>query len=275
MVLCQPDAAKSCGACCGLYNYADSSRPALVRRLRKRTKRFWETMAAGGRPEAFAERILREEDFSKRYEVIYCCEYLGFLDREEKRVGCLLHPAVHGGEDLRGISFYGRELCAGHLCPSHQHLTEKQKRILIRVLDDWYLYGLCLTDIDLVKTYFQLLSDRVGEEVRPERMEEEGLRATVQAFFSWKVSWPFRSEETGRLGKYFFDGSEYMIARIDYERLGRRTSPFHPLFLSFTSEFRSGEELDQGEAMIRANLDRFTRFYLEKKPLALERPCPY
>ena len=35
--LCQPDAAKSCGACCGLYNYLDSSRPALEERLMFRT----------------------------------------------------------------------------------------------------------------------------------------------------------------------------------------------------------------------------------------------
>ena len=38
--LCQPDSRKSCGACCGIYNYADSSREALVARLRK-THEVW------------------------------------------------------------------------------------------------------------------------------------------------------------------------------------------------------------------------------------------
>ena len=38
--LCQPDASKSCGACCGLYNYADSSREALAERLRGRTRQL-------------------------------------------------------------------------------------------------------------------------------------------------------------------------------------------------------------------------------------------
>lgn len=218
-------------------------------------------MAEGNGPEVYAQWVLEEEDLRKRYEGIYCCEYLGFVDRAERRVGCLLHPALHQGNDGRSISFYGQELCAGHLCPSHQHLTENQKRILIRILDDWYLYGLCVTDIDLVKTYFQLLADRIGEEVRPERLEEEGLRAAVRAFFFWKISWPFRSEETGRLGKYFFDGPEYTIGRIDYERLKRRPSPFHSILLSLTSEFQSGEEIDQAETLIRDHLQWFVTLY--------------
>lgn len=273
MVLCQPDATKSCGACCGLYNYVESSRTSLIRRLRRRTERFWKTLADGQGPEVFAERTRAEEDFRKRCEVIYCCEYLGFLDREEKRVGCLLHPALHGGEDKRGVSFYGRELCAGHLCPSHQHLTEKEKTILIRVLDDWYLYGLCLTDIDLVKSYFIHLADRIGEEVRPERLEDGALREAVRDFFSLKVTWPYRSEETGRLGKYFFEGSEYGIGRIDYQRWGRRPSPFDSLFLSLASEFRSGEDIDRAESLMRAHLDRFVGLYQgrEVKPC---QPCP-
>ena len=42
--LCQPDPSKSCGACCGLYNYADSGREALAARLRNRTRLFRETV---------------------------------------------------------------------------------------------------------------------------------------------------------------------------------------------------------------------------------------
>ncbi len=44
--LCQPDASKSCGACCGLYNYADSGREALTERLRNRTRLFRRSSAA-------------------------------------------------------------------------------------------------------------------------------------------------------------------------------------------------------------------------------------
>ena len=110
MVLCQPDAGKSCGACCGLYNYVDSSREALTQRLRARTKRFRELVKSPAHIQSYAEATFAVEDFNKRYEVIYCCEYLGFLDPDERTVGCLVHPMQNDGVDMRSVSFYGREV---------------------------------------------------------------------------------------------------------------------------------------------------------------------
>ena len=42
--LCQPNGAKSCGACCGLYNWQDHSRGTVNSLLRRRTSLFfrWE-----------------------------------------------------------------------------------------------------------------------------------------------------------------------------------------------------------------------------------------
>ena len=117
-VLCQPDAGKSCGACCGLYNYVDSSRESLVRRLSARTKRYREMVKSPDDLPRYAAATFAAEDFRKRYEGIYCCEYLGFLDAEEKKVGCLVHPLQNDGADMRTVSFYGRDVCAGHLCPA-------------------------------------------------------------------------------------------------------------------------------------------------------------
>jgi hypothetical protein len=71
IVLCQPDAGKSCGACCGLYNYVDSSREALTQRLRARTKRFRELVKTPGDVECYAGETFASEDFRMRYEVIY------------------------------------------------------------------------------------------------------------------------------------------------------------------------------------------------------------
>ena len=69
-------------------------------------------------------------------------------------VGCLLHPMVNNGKDLREHSFYGKELCASHECPSYIYLTEEEKKSVIYGADDWYIYGLVITDIDFVKGYF-------------------------------------------------------------------------------------------------------------------------
>ncbi len=89
----------------------------------------------------------------------------------------------------------------------------------MKIIDDWFLYGLCLTDIDLVTVYFRLLADRIGEELKSEVFDHKALKDIASEYFDWKVSWPFRSPDVNRLGKYSFDGSEYMISRIDYRYL--------------------------------------------------------
>ena len=260
-ILCQPDKSKSCGACCGLYNYMNSSRSSLTERLRARTKRFHKIVKNKNDIEYYTSKIIAGEDLKKRYEVIYCCEYLGFLDNAERKVGCLLHPAQNSGLDLRDVSFYGQELCAGHLCPSHHFIPKSQSQILIKIIDDWYLYGLCITDIDLVKTYFRLLADHIGEEIKPEVFDNEALKKIVCQYFDWKITWPFRSPDTNRLGKYYFDGSQYMISYIDYEKHGRDVSKFNTIFLSLSSVFKNTREIEEAENLILSNIDNFIHTY--------------
>ncbi|MGO9136121.1 MAG: hypothetical protein ACLP9S_18020 [Syntrophales bacterium] len=261
--LCQPDANKSCGACCGLYNYADSTKDSLSRRLRERTKYFREMVASQADLTHFSRKVKMLEETRKLYEVIHCCEYLGFLNEGEKKVGCLLHPCQNGGADMREASFYGRELCEGHLCPSYHYLSREEKAALTNIANDWYLYGLCVTDIDLVKSYFRLISERVCETPSLVRLKESSLCEIIFNFFSFKISWPFRSSATNRFGKYYFDGSEYMINRIDYNALGCEGSRFNSIFLSLSSEFQSMQELREAERLIEANIDEFARTYLQ------------
>ncbi len=45
----------------------------------------------------------------------WTCWALGFLDDEERRVGCLLHPARNHGEDLRHLVEFGGK-CAREMC---------------------------------------------------------------------------------------------------------------------------------------------------------------
>ncbi|MEN6374985.1 MAG: hypothetical protein ABFD75_09425 [Smithella sp.] len=263
VVLCQPDERKSCGACCGLYNYVDSSRESLEKRLRGRTKRFRELVKDQSDLKRYAEATFACEDFTPRYEVIYCCEYLGFLDAAEKKVGCLLHPMQNSGVDMRSVSFYGQETCAGHICPSHHFIPRNQSQILVKIIDDWYLFGLCLTDIDLVVEYFKMLADRIGEEIKPEVFDNEMLKNIALEFFNWKINWPFRSEDTNRLGKYYFDGSQYMISYIDYEKLGREISPLDKIFMSLSSNFTDAQELAVAENLIMDNVRKFISAYRE------------
>ena len=261
--LCQPDASKSCGACCGLYNYLDSGREALAARLRRRTALFRATVRGPGDLALFSRTVKEQEDGAKRYEVIHCCEYAGFLDEGERRVGCLLHPMQNGGRDMRDASFYGRELCDGHFCPSYSYISRAEKLALLEILDDWYLYGVCVTDIDLVKEFFRLVSEAAGEMPSPARFRDPALREEARRFFELKLAWPFRSEAANRFGKYSFDGSEYSIHAIDYGALGCGKSRFDRILLSLQSEFTNRDDLRAAEDTLRSRLDAVVRRYRE------------
>jgi hypothetical protein len=253
--LCQPDGSKSCGACCGIYNYVDSTPEALRDRLRRRTQRFRSDVRSAEDLTVFSQSIRAAEDQSRRFDVIYCCEYVGFLDQAGRRVGCLLHPVQNGGADMRGISFYGQELCEGHLCPSYHFLSRAEQAILVELLDDWYLYGLCITDIDLVKHYFRLLAECLGETPAADMFRRGATREIVRRFFAFKLNWPFRSPEVNRFGRFYFDGAQYLICPIDYAALGCERSRYDGIFLSLSSLFRDRRELQEAEGMIRENLD--------------------
>jgi hypothetical protein len=257
--LCQPDACKSCGACCGLYNYQDNSRELLIKRLRRRTECF---AALRDDPDLYRREVAAFEG-AKLYETIYNCEFLGFVDKDHKRVGCLLHPDINEGRDLREISFYGEELCRQHLCPSYEKLTTAEKEVVIRLLNDWYLYGLCITDTDLIKSYLFHIQNAVGEEFNPAQLDTRPtLKRLMHEFFSWKEHWPFRRKEALRFGKYYFVEGEYHIARIDYEGLGLDPSLYDGIFLSLASEFRDRSEVSAAERMVRKNIEAVIECYL-------------
>jgi hypothetical protein len=256
--LCHPDELKSCGACCGLYNYRINSRAVLTARLRQRSEIF---SSFRNEPNLYCQAVAVLEG-DKLYATIYNCEFLGFIDEHEQRVGCLLHPQGNGGKDRRGISFYGADLCQKHLCPSHEKLTTTEKAVVIRLVNDWYLYGLCITDIDLVKTYLSHIQNAVGEEFNPNKLDTNPVLATImQSFFSWKEQWPYRRNEALRFGKYYFVEAEYHIAHIEYERLGLEPSPYDGIFLSLASEFTDREQVLAAERMVRDNIEQAIALY--------------
>ncbi len=195
-------------------------------------------------------------------ETIYNCEYLGFIDRYQKRVGCLLHPSLHRGVDLREKSFYGGGLCSGHFCPSYTHLTEVEQSAVIDSLQDWYLYGLIVTDIDLVKEFLKHIQNRLGDCLRRERLKHFQVRLALGEFFRLKEFWKFSSSQN-RLGKYYFSHAEYQIARIEYEKWWEtKPSPFDKILVSLSSEFQSRRDLLEAESIIEEKIEKFIEAYL-------------
>lgn len=258
--LCQPDAAKSCGACCGLYNWEDHSRSALQSLLNRRTGLF-STFAGRGEFDSY-RRVAGALPLSpKLCETIYNCEFLGFVDGGCRRVGCLLHPSLHSGVDMRSCSFYGAELCANHVCIGFHCLTPVEQRAVTLPLDDWYLYGLVITDIDLVKSFITHAENRLGDSLRREPLDNGGVQKALRNFFRLKERWQFSSGKQ-MLGKYYFSEGEYRCARIDYEkRWGMGPSSFDRILVSLSSAFTSREDLRRAEAIIEEHLGRFVKAY--------------
>jgi len=254
--LCQPDNTKSCGACCGLYNVEDHSRETLRSLLKQRTEFFF---SSGENPDVDScrRKIQALSVTPKLCETIHNCEFLGFVDREERRVGCMLHPVLHQGRDLRTCSFYGAELCANHFCISYTSLTPVEQTAVICSLDDWHLYGLVLTDVDFVKAFFTHVQNRMGDSVRADKLEKVPVQHALRNYFALKGAWKFSSSRS-RLGKYYFSQAEYRIARIDYEEnWDMRPSPFDTIFVSLASAFNTEEEVLEAEDIIEEKIRRF------------------
>ncbi|MGP8154447.1 MAG: hypothetical protein ACLQBQ_09975, partial [Smithella sp.] len=98
-------------------------------------------------------------------------------------------------------------------------------------------------------------------ELKPEIFDNEHLKNIALQYFNWKTTWPYRCLETNRLGKYYFDGSQYMISYIDYAKFGREISPLNAIFLSLSSSFKNSGELETGERLIWSNIENFISTY--------------
>jgi len=140
-------------------------------------------------------------------------------------------------------------------------LSKVEQKAVLSALDDWYLYGQVITDIDLVKEFFKIVQSRLGDCLREERLDDRLVRQALRDFFGLKESWKFASSKN-RLGKYYFSQAEYQIARIEYEKnWSVKPSNFDKILVSLSSEFNSGEDLLEAEAIIEEKIKNFLRAY--------------
>lgn len=260
IMLCQPGSGGSCAACCGLYNWADHSRRAITAIVDLQTRLFQDCRSAAAFPALRRERD-RLVDNTQLFETIYNCEFAGYIDTDHQRVGCMLHPAVCGDDHLRDHCFYGTEICNSHFCPGFSCLNIAEQTAVVENVHDWYLYGLVITDIDLVKEFFRQVENTLGESVKPVRLSAPNLQSALRDYFALKEHWPYKAH-TGRLGKYYFSRSEYNIARIAYaEKWGVPASPWDKVLVSLESELDTEHDLREAEAVLNSILGRFVQAY--------------
>jgi hypothetical protein len=198
-LLCQPDDRKSCAWCCGLYNVRDSGKEELVARLRRRTRNFFRTARAPEPIIAYGEETKAEERLQLLDPDFYSCEFCGFLDAKETRVGCLLNPMSRGndGTDWRGLSFHGGSACGGFLCRAFRRLTDREREIVLVTVDDWYLYGLIISDVDYIKAVVRLVGLALGRSFTLDNGLSPPVLQAICELFRWKIDPPFARQSGG------------------------------------------------------------------------------
>lgn len=139
---------KSCGGCC-CNDISKMGKEELVKIFRYRRLCFKAFL--NGRNDV----VGYESQISKREEIAtiethnvnsVACAYLGFLDDEETHLGCLAHPEMNKGVDLRDHGFYrSAKLCENFFCRAaelYQGLTLEEKKLFKILISDWTWYEL-------------------------------------------------------------------------------------------------------------------------------------
>ena len=255
--LCQPGRGASCGACCGLYNFRDHSRASLTTRLATQTATFAPLPHEPGAWRAAARALLESRHApSPLFPAVRVCPLLGFLDAEHTRVGCLGHPRVTGGEDLRDCGVYHAELCETFTCPSFAWLTDAQARLVQAACADWYLYGLVITDVEFVRGCLRLLEWELAGPVKPEALAAHPQAlAAVSALFALKETAPGRGAHAAVFGRFTPDTEgEPLLRTLDYAALGARAAPEDEVVLCLGYAPTSGEELTRAREHVRAHV---------------------
>ena len=258
--LCQIGENVSCGACCGLYNVADPSRDALTEMLAYRTAEYAKVPREIDAVLAFKERIERSENQERPYPEFHHCPFIGLIGNNRSRVGCLLHPLAEGSEglDFRGLSYYGTMACRQYFCPTHTDVPARFKRLIRKYAPDWYLYGMIVTDSEMIVNFFSEIEKRLRKPLDGSFPEiETGLKELVEEFMRIKTNWPFRHEGRRHPANYFFNDRLYRPDPIDYDDLNTAKSRYDAMFKALHSKFETKDALAEAEACIDDLIHRF------------------
>jgi len=258
--LCQVNENVACGACCGLYNVPDLSRERLSRMLSERTEAFMKVPREIDAILEFGENQLSAENKMRPFPEFHHCPYIGFIGKGRTRPGCLLHPASVGNNcvDYRGLGYYGSMTCNIYFCPSYTSLPENYKRIICGSSQDWYSYGLIITETALINAFLSEIENRIGRKTDEKDVcQNPDFTSAVREFINLKLSWPFRPSSVTP-ANYFFEDRLYGKKATDYTGLKSEyiSSLYDTIFREFSSYFKSDEEVLKAGMIIESLWER-------------------
>jgi hypothetical protein len=253
--LCQPGGGASCGACCGLYNFRDHRRAPLSAVLARQRAALEGVPRTSEAYRAVAARLAAERP-GGLFPAVRVCPLLGFLDAAHTRVGCLAHPKVTGGADLRDCGVYTADVCETFTCPSFSWLSDAQARLVRAACPDWYLYGLVITDVEFVRGCLGLVEAERAGPVPPDALAARpAALAAVAALFALKEHAPDRPADAAVFGRFGPDGTgEPVLRHLDYAALGLPPAPEDDVVLCLGYAPASAGALAAARARVRAHV---------------------
>jgi hypothetical protein len=261
--LCQRPAT-SCGACCGLYNTLDHGREAVRGELTRRTRalaRVERTLPAFRE----AAHRLAHGGPAPLFPTVKICPLLGFLDEAGGRIGCLAHPLVTGGVDLRAAGVYDVTTCESFLCPSHAWLNEEEASLTELATGDFHLYGLVVTDVPFLRAVLAAVASLTGARLERRHLEAPAFRTALTHLLALKEELEPGSEGLFGAFRPGRDG-EPVPRRIDYQAIDRATSPYDQILTCVGADPRSGNDLDLLEEEVRRRLDACAAAFTTRSP---------
>lgn len=259
LYFCQVNEQISCGACCGLYNVADPSRDSLLDRLAGRTARFAATPRTEDGIEGFRRAIEGWTPEDRPFPQFHHCHFLGLIGTNGTRVGCLLHPEApgNGGHDFRYLSYYGAEACRSYFCPATAALPQRYGKILQAVLDDWYAYGLMITEHQLLRAVFEVLEDQVGRMVTPKDFRTgREASACLRDLLDVKRSWPYRRADARGVCHFPFENGLYPRQAVDWPGAYRPGRRYQVIFRELESGFGSEADVRRAEKLLADQVEK-------------------
>ena len=173
----------------------------------------------------------------------------------------MLHPLGRGnqGIDWRGLSFHGAMACKGFFCRSHRELSTAEKKVILEIITDWFLFGLVVSDADFTHSFFRLTEERLGRHIDPAELVVPPASALVNEFFHWKIDWPYRN--SGSELK-FFTTPEVLETKQNVR--GQKSeqptrAPLDKIFISLGSKFHSYSERKSAEDKVSQLFSRLNK----------------
>jgi hypothetical protein len=256
--LCQVSETVSCGACCGLYNLPNLSREKLEILLSKRTKDFASVLRTEDGIYDFQKRNKGPHRLSRPFPQFHHCPFLGLIGGENSRVGCLLHPAAPGnnGLDYRSLSWYGEQACRTYFCPATNKLPTVYQSILIQTIDNWYDFGLIVTEHALMTAYFKEVESRLGRHIKvidyTQNIAATDALKEFTELKSIKSKWPYRRDDSPGPCNFFFENGLYPRPAVFRASPDIWLSSYEIILRELDTGFSSAKEIAAAELLLDA-----------------------